>query len=40
MRRVRSCADVDAVAARVWDTKVKWKHQLMMLLGKNHPILL
>uniref|UniRef100_A0A2K6PY91 Uncharacterized protein n=1 Tax=Rhinopithecus roxellana TaxID=61622 RepID=A0A2K6PY91_RHIRO len=38
MRRAGDRA-VDAAAAGPWETKVKWKHQLGILLGKNHPIL-
>ncbi|PNI23826.1 ZSCAN18 isoform 15 [Pan troglodytes] len=37
MRRVRGRADEDATAAG-WETKVKWKHQLGMVLGRNYPI--
>ncbi|XP_058281778.1 uncharacterized protein LOC116479334 [Hylobates moloch] len=38
MRRVRGRADEDATAAGTWETKVKWKHQLGIVLGKNYPI--
>uniref|UniRef100_A0A2R9AI72 Zinc finger and SCAN domain containing 18 n=1 Tax=Pan paniscus TaxID=9597 RepID=A0A2R9AI72_PANPA len=38
MRRVRGRADEDATAAGAWETKVKWKHQLGMVLRRNYPI--